>query len=121
MNRECPSSPFTFPSESQGSHRSLERQNILDIQHLTLTADLPHQSRQDLARPNLYEPSHAFIEQLLDRFAPADWRRDLSKQSVARFGAAGNQLGIDVRDQRNLQIRELSPVEQRREPLGGRI
>src|SRR6266404_1973779 len=121
MNRECPSSPFTFPSEFQGSHRSLERLNILDIQHLTLTADLPHQPRQDLARPNLYEPSHAFIEHLLDRFAPADWRCDLPKQCVSSFGAAGYQFSIDVRDQRNLQIREFSPGEQRRKPLGGRF
>src|SRR3989442_2502398 len=111
MNRECPSSPFTFPSEAQGSHRSRERLNILDVQHLTLTADLPHQPRHDLARPNFYEPSHALIEQLVDRFAPADWRCDLPKQSVARFVAAGNQLVIDVRDQRNLQIIELSPCD----------
>src|SRR5215471_4834031 len=108
MNDEqgLPKLTAQFSRQPERNRRSLKSLSIFDIQNLTLTIDLSNQPRQHFAGSNFDKSSHSFVKQQLYRFAPPHRRCHLSKKSISRLIATTYQLSVDVRYERDAQIRK---------------
>src|ERR1700755_1573781 len=87
-------------------HRFKARR-VLDVARARLRRGLPAEPAQDLPRPDLDERPRAFAREKLHGLAPADGRRDLTHERVARLRAGSYQARVDVRHERHAQVAKL--------------
>src|SRR5947209_1587391 len=87
--------------------RRLKACSVLDVHAARLRRGLPHQPAQNFSRPDFNKCRDALARQKLDRLAPANGRRDLMHERVARLRARPYDGGAGVRHERHVQIAEL--------------